>query len=107
MHPTPPVRSVDADAQARYNRRWSGRLLLLNAVLLCWLTMGDSLHEYFGPYAFWMLPTLPAVLTALAGLVAASLPKPLQGPFHALLILGVLMTIAVGLLAFWESSLGR
>lgn len=98
---------VDADARARYNRRWSFRLLLLVAGLLCWLTMGDSLHPYFGPYAFWTLPTLPAILTLLAGLVAASLPKPLQRPFRILVIVGILLTIVLGLLAFYAAAMGK
>lgn len=96
-----------ADALARYNRTWSFRLLLLVAALLCWLTMGDYLHEYIGPYAFWLLPTVPAVLTGLAGLAAAALPGTLRRPFYALMGLGGLLTVALGLLAFWAANFLR
>ncbi len=102
MHPTLPV--LPADADVRYNKRWSIRLLLLNAVLLSWLTMGDSLHGLFGPYAFWMIPTLPAVLAALGGMVAASLPKAMRRPFYILIIICTMLTVLGGMMAFWAAN---
>lgn len=103
----PPPYPIAADASARYNRRWGGRLLLVNTVLLCWLTMGDYLHKYFGPYAFWIIPALPAVLAALAALVAASLPKAERRPFQAAMVAGVILTLLGGIVAFWAANFLR
>ena len=80
------------DVQARYNRKWSGRLLLLCAVLLLFLLTGDYLDDYSNKAA-WKVMAMPILLTLLAGIAALPLPRALRPPLYAAFWIGVTFTL--------------
>lgn len=97
----PPTNLVDV--RARYNRKWSLWLLLLNAVLLLNLPEIEWLNASIGKYSSWVLAGLiPWVVLVLAGAVVISLPKSLRRPVYVImgLLLAVSAFITVALIAF-------
>ncbi|WP_200793385.1 hypothetical protein [Hymenobacter lapidiphilus] len=87
------------------NRRWSVRLLLLNAALFCRVVYSGYLARYFytdtqdilsflGP-----LVTLPLLLTGIIW----SLPRSLNRPFRVLLVLSLVLLVG-GLWLAWFAT---
>ena len=92
------------DARARYNRKWGAWLLVINTVVLLWLSIGDYLDDYFEDYDHlrWtrMVFVVPVALTLMAGAVALSLPKPLRFPFWGVVGVGLLLAVAAAVIDF-------
>ena len=96
-----------SDARARYNRKWSAWLLLLNLglglVLVATGTLNgfrDDYHHLHGLHWVRLLFVVPTTLALLASGSALLLPKPLRPPLWAAASLCLTCTLVLVVLDF-------